>query len=125
MSIRSLFIGYAKRSCTTEKVKEVFDTLFTEEIVSRVDERMKKDKNGTAFKIFFVHFGKVNKPLQSFFNKLAINEVMNVREWRVQFNTRTNEKNYDTFVKEKDDEYWTSLANELHDVKYIQRSDDS
>jgi len=112
MSVRSLFIGYAKRSCTTEKVKEVFDTLFTEEIVSRVDERMKKDKNGTAFKIFFVHFDKVNTPLQSFFNKLAINEVVRVNGWRVQFHTRTNEKNY-AFTKEKDDEYWKALANEF------------
>jgi hypothetical protein len=113
MSIRSLFIGYAKRSCTTEKVKEVFDALFKEEIVSRVDERLKKDKNGSPFKIFFVHFGKVNKPLQSFFNKLALNEHMNVKGWRVQFNTRTHQINYDSFIKEKDDEYWTSLADEF------------
>jgi len=107
-----LFIGYANKACTTEKVKDVFDTFFTESIVTRVDERLKKDKHGNAFKIFFVHFGKVNKPLQTFFNKLALNESMNVKGWKVQFNTRTQQNNYDTFIKEKDDDYWISLANE-------------
>lgn len=116
MSIRSLFIGYASRTCTTQKVKEVFDTFFTEEIVSRVDERMKKDKNGNPFKIFFVHFSKVNKSLQSLFNKLVLHDSIKVKGWIVKFNTRTNEKNYDTFIKEKDDDYWTSLANEFKSV---------
>lgn len=116
MSIRSLFIGYAKRTCTTEKVKEVFDTFFTEEIVTRVDERLKKDKHDNPFKIFFVHFSKVNKPLQSFFNKLSVSDSLTVKGWRVQFNTRTHEKNYDTFIKEKDDDYWISLSNEFKSV---------
>jgi hypothetical protein len=55
-SVASLFIGYARSTCTTEQVKRVFDTAFQADIVSQVDEVIKKDPNGYEFKIFFVHF---------------------------------------------------------------------
>ena len=52
----SLFIGYARSTCTTEQVKEVFNNIMDEDIVTSVDECVKKDPKGYEFKIFFVHF---------------------------------------------------------------------
>ena len=60
----SLFIGYARSTCTTEQVKEVFNNIMDEEIVTSVDECVKKDPKGYEFKIFFVHFARNNHRLE-------------------------------------------------------------
>jgi hypothetical protein len=69
-SSASLFIGYARASCTTEQVKQVFDYKFGADIVTKVDEVIKKDPNGYEFKIFFIHFGTSNPKLDEFLERL-------------------------------------------------------
>ena len=71
-STASLFIGYARASCTTEKVKHVFDYKFGADIVTKVDEVTKTDPNGYDFKIFFVHFGPSNPKLDDFLERLKV-----------------------------------------------------
>ena len=71
-STASLFIGYARASCTTEQVKHVFDYKFGADIVTKVDEVNKTDPNGYDFKIFFVHFGPSNPKLDDFLERLKV-----------------------------------------------------
>ena len=72
-SVASLFIGYARATCTTDQVKQVFDTAFNAEIVKQVDEVIKKDPNGYEFKIFFIHFNdQDNDKLTQFMTRLKM-----------------------------------------------------
>ena len=72
-SVASLFIGYARATCTTAQVKQVFDTAFNAEIVKQVDEVIKKDPNGYEFKIFFIHFNdQDNDMLTQFMTRLKM-----------------------------------------------------
>ena len=113
MSIRSLYIGYAKVGCTTEKVKSIVDQFFKDNLVSGVDERIRKDATGKPYKLFFVHFNKVNLALQGFFDQLGKTESLRIYPWNVKFNTRHHSKNETTFLHEKDDDYWMTLSNEF------------
>jgi hypothetical protein len=114
MSIRSLYIGYAKVECTTEQVKNKMDEFFQENLVSGVDERIRKDSANKPFKIFFIHFSKVNVPLQKFFDALSKVPFLRIHPWTVLFNNRNHLKNETSFLKEKDDTYWTDLSNEFY-----------
>jgi hypothetical protein len=117
MSIRSLYIGYSKVEHTTEMVKKTIDEFFHANLVSRVDERIRKDKENNPFKIFFVHFSKVNTALQHFFDKLGKVESLRIYQWTLKFNTRHHLKNETSFLNDRDDTYWTNLSDEFkHDV---------
>jgi hypothetical protein len=70
-SIASLFIGYARTTCSKEQVKEVFNNIMEEEIVTSVDECVKKDPKGYEFKIFFVHFSQTNHRLQNIIDRIS------------------------------------------------------
>jgi hypothetical protein len=67
----TLFIGYARSTCTTEQVKEVFNNIMDEDIVTSVDECVKKDPKGYEFKIFFVHFSQTNHRLQNIIDRIG------------------------------------------------------
>ena len=67
----SLFIGYARSTCTTEQVKEVFNNIMDEDIVTSVDECVKKDPKGYEFKIFFVHFARNNHRLEQMVARIS------------------------------------------------------
>jgi len=112
--IQSLYIGHANVSCTTEDIKNRFDQHFNEQLVSRVDERVKTDKRGVPFKLFFVHFDRINPALQSFFMKLNTSKTLTVKGLKVQFNSRYEEKQTDIVSSVKDDAYWLALAEEFH-----------
>ncbi len=112
MSIRSLYIGYARVEYTTEQVKRIMDDYFKEDLVSRVDERIRKGDK--PFKLFFVHFSKVNVALQKFFDTLGKVESLRIYPWTVKFNTRHHAINETSFLQEKDDSYWISLSNEFN-----------
>ena len=67
----SLFIGYARTTCSKEQVKEVFNNIMDEDIVSNVDECVKKDPKGYEFKIFFVHFARTNHRLEQMVTRIS------------------------------------------------------
>jgi hypothetical protein len=113
MSIRSLYIGYSRVDYTTEQVKNNIDAFFKDNLVSGVDERLRKDKENKPFKIFFVHFSKVNIALQNFFDKLGKVESLRIYPWTLKFNTRHHLKNETSFLNERDDKYWTDLSCEF------------
>jgi len=48
-----LFISYANEHVTTETVRDVFDTLFDNE-VAQIEELTKQDINGKPFKLFWI-----------------------------------------------------------------------
>jgi hypothetical protein len=70
-SASSLFIGYARTTCTTEQVKTVFNNVLDEDIVTTVDECIKKDPKGYEFKIFFVHFARNNHRLEQMVARIS------------------------------------------------------
>ena len=67
----SLFIGYARTTCSTEQVKQVFNNVLDEDIVTSVDERIKTDPKNYEFKIFFVHFSKTNHRLEQMVARIS------------------------------------------------------
>jgi len=113
MAIRSLYIGYAKVECTTEQIKNKMDEFFQDNLVSSVDERIRKDSANKPFKIFFIHFGKVNVSLQRFFDALSKVPFLRIHPWTVLFNNRNHLKNETSFLKEKNDDYWNDLSHEF------------
>ena len=56
MSSPSLFIGYARATCTIEAVKATLEAILGPDLIDRVDEAIKKDTKGYDFKMFFIHF---------------------------------------------------------------------
>lgn len=115
MSYQSLYIGYAPVSCTTEKIKNDFDTYLNCSIVSRVDERVKYNmKTGSPYKIFFIHFDWINPPLQKIFHCLSEKGEVSVKRWKVRFNTKLRDTHVThSPIATRDDDYWTSLANQF------------
>ena len=69
-AMTSLYIGYARTTCTTEQVKTVFNIVLDEEIVTTVDELVKKDPKGYEFKVFFVHFSHTNHRLEQMVSRI-------------------------------------------------------
>ena len=99
MNSASLFIGYARTTCSKEQVKEVFNSVFEEDIVSSVDERIKKDTNGYDYKMFFVHFSHTNDEL----------DLMMARTVKEGFVPIIYATEYDKKLGERVERYWKVL----------------
>ena len=99
MNSASLFIGYARTTCSKEQVKEVFNSVLQEEIVSNVDERTKTDKDGFDYKMFFVHFSRTN-------DELELIKARTIKEGFVPIIYNTE---YDKKLGERVDRYWKVL----------------
>jgi hypothetical protein len=99
MNSASLFIGYARTTCSKEQVKEVFNSVLQEEIVSKVDERIKADKDGFDYKMFFVHFSHMNDDL----------ELIMARTIKEGFVPIIYNTEYDKKLGERVDRYWKVL----------------
>jgi hypothetical protein len=99
MNSASLFIGYARTTCSKEQVKEVFKSVLQEDIVSSVDERIKTDKDGFDYKMFFVHFSRIN-------DELELIMARTVKEGFVPIIYNTE---YDKKLGERVDRYWKVL----------------
>ena len=66
----SLYIGYARASCTTEDVKHTFESILGPDIVDHVDESIKKDTKGYDFKMFFIHFKASTAQLEHTYKRI-------------------------------------------------------
>jgi hypothetical protein len=99
MNSASLFIGYARTTCSKEQVKEVFKSVLQEDIVSNVDERIKTDKDGFDYKMFFVHFSRMNDEL----------ELIMARTIKEGFVPIIYNTEYDKKLGERVDRYWKVL----------------
>ena len=99
MNSASLFIGYARTTCSKEQVKEVFKSVLQEDIVSSVDERIKTDKDGFDYKMFFVHFSRINDEL----------ELIMARTIKEGFVPIIYNTEYDKKLGERVDRYWKVL----------------
>ena len=99
MNSASLFIGYARTTCSKEQVKEVFNSVLQEDIVSKVDERIKTDTNGFDYKMFFVHFSHTNDEL----------ELIMARTIKEGFVPIIYATEYDKKLGERVDRYWKVL----------------
>ena len=99
MNSASLFIGYARATCSKEQVKHVFNSVFDEDIVSNVDERIKTDTNGFDYKMFFVHFSHTNDEL----------DLMMARTVKEGFVPIIYATEYDKKLGERVDRYWKVL----------------
>ena len=95
----SLFIGYARATCSAEQVKQVFNNVLDEDLVATVDERVKTDPKGYEFKIFFVHFSRTNHRL----------EQMKTRITKEGFIPIVYNREYDKKVGERVDRFWKVL----------------
>jgi len=95
----SLFIGYARATCSAEQVKQVFNNVFEEDIVTTVDERVKTDPKGYEFKIFFVHFSKSNHRLEQMVGRISKEGFV-----PIVYNTE-----YDKKVGARVERYWKVL----------------
>ena len=99
MNSASLFIGYARTTCSKEQVKHVFNSVFDEDIVSNVDERIKTDTNGFDYKMFFVHFSHTNDEL----------DLMMARTVKEGFVPIIYATEYDKKLGERVERYWKVL----------------
>ena len=95
----SLFIGYARATCSTEQVKQVFNNVLDDDIVTTVDERVKTDPKGYEFKIFFVHFSHTNHRLEQMKTRIAKEGFV-----PIVYNTE-----YDKKAGERVERYWKVL----------------
>jgi hypothetical protein len=71
MSFASLFIGYARASCSVESVKATIEHILGPDIVDRVDEALKKDTKGYDFKMFFIHFKATSTQLEHTYKRIS------------------------------------------------------
>ena len=71
MSFASLFIGYARASCSIESVTATIESILGPDIVDRVDEATKKDSKGYDFKMFFIHFKATSTQLEHTYKRIA------------------------------------------------------
>lgn len=70
MSSPSLFIGYARATCTTEGVKATLEAILGPDLIDRVDEATKKDNKGYDYKMFFIHFKATNSQLVHTYSRI-------------------------------------------------------
>jgi hypothetical protein len=95
----SLCIGYAMAYCTTEKVKEVFDYVLGEEIVSEVTALDKTNfKTGRPFKIFFINFKHQSEALTALVKRIEEEEYV-----KIQYDDKWFWKVTKAIVKENDE----------------------
>jgi len=109
MPVTKLFIGYAHRSVTSEKVKEAFENALNEaDIVSKIDFREKTNDRGEQFFCYFVHFQRKNAQLQHMLKEIEKNGFVVLtyaREWdKKKWNNQAH--SYGSYV----DRYWKVLA---------------
>ena len=71
MSFASLFIGYARASCTAENVKSTLENILGPNIIERIDEAVKKDTKGYDFKMFFIHFKATSTQLEHTYKRIT------------------------------------------------------
>lgn len=78
-SIPSLCIGYALDRCTPEQVKEVFDYVLDENIVSDVSVLDKTNfKTGRPFKVIFVNFKHRSESLATLVERIEAEGFVNI-----------------------------------------------
>ena len=70
MSSPSLFIGYARSTCSIEGVKATLEAILGPDIIDRVDEAIKKDTKGYDFKMFFIHFKATSSQLEHTYKRI-------------------------------------------------------
>ena len=95
----SLFIGYARATCSAEQVKQVFNNVLDDDIIAKVDERTKTDPKGYEYKMFFVHFSHTNQHLEQMKTRIIKEGFV-----PVVYNTE-----YDKAVGERVERYWKVL----------------
>ena len=76
MSFASLFIGYARASCTVENVKSTLEHILGPNIIDHIDEAVKKDTKGYDFKMFFIHFQATSTQLDHTYKRIAKEEFV-------------------------------------------------
>jgi len=116
MSNESFYIGYAPVNCTTEKIQQDFDSYLKESIVSKVDERLKYNRKGKQYKIFFVHFKYVSPALEKLFKHVSTYQEGMVKGWKIKFNTTLRDTRIEYIEKE---DVWLALANEIKPFQKI------
>ena len=104
-----LFIGYAHRSVTSEKVKDAFENALNEDgIVSKIDFREKTNDRGELFFCYFIHFQHKNAQLEHMLKEIEKNGFVVLtysRDWdKKKWNDAT--KSYGAYVER----YWKVLA---------------
>ena len=70
MSSPSLFIGYARATCSIEAVKATLEAILGPDLIDRVDEAIKKDTKGYDFKMFFIHFKATCSQLEHTYTRI-------------------------------------------------------
>lgn len=68
----SLYIDYARAMWTADDVKNVFNNVLNENIVSSVEELVQTGKDGVQFKKFIVHFSHSNALLGQWFVQINV-----------------------------------------------------
>lgn len=95
MSSPSLFIGYARATCTVEAVKSTLEAILGPDIVERVDEANKKDTKGYDYKMFFIHFKATSSQLDHTYKRIdneAFVAFVYATEWdKRKWNNETQE----------------------------------
>ena len=104
-----LFIGYAHRSVTSEKVKDAFENALNEDgIVSKIDLREKSNDRGEVFFCYFIHFQRKNAQLEHMLKEIEKNGFVVLtyaRDWdKRKWNDATH--SYGAYVER----YWKVLA---------------
>jgi len=79
-SIPSLCIGYALDRCTPEQVKEVFNYVLDEDVVSDVSVLDKTNfKTGRPFKVIFINFKNNSESLASLVERIETEGFVNIQ----------------------------------------------
>jgi hypothetical protein len=79
-SVPSLCIGYALDRCTPEQVKEVFNYVLDEDVVSDVSVLDKTNfKTGRPFKVIFINFKNNSASLASLVERIETEGFVNIQ----------------------------------------------
>jgi len=79
-SIPSMCIGYALDRCTPEQVKEVFNYVLDEDVVSDVSVLDKTNfKTGRPFKVFFINFKTLSESVASLVDRIETEGFVNIQ----------------------------------------------
>ena len=79
-NVPSLCIGYALDRCTPEQVKEVFNYVLDEDVVSDVSVLDKTNfKTGRPFKVIFINFKHNSESLASLVDRIKTEGFVNIQ----------------------------------------------
>jgi hypothetical protein len=79
-NVPSLCIGYALDRCTPEQVKEVFNYVLDEDVVSDVSVLDKTNfKTGRPFKVIFINFKNNSESLASLVERIETEGFVNIQ----------------------------------------------